>query len=270
MSSSAATRTRTPKAPRAGFNLATLAAKLRRIALISVLALASVGSIGVIVWSVSHLTDLRVERITVTGATEQVTPSAIRRVLAPHLQQQFMAIDLAEMRDHLERMPWVHSANIRRQWPNTLAVHIKEQQPIARWNDRGFLNHEGRFFEGDMAPRWQSLPSLVGPEGTQTNLMKRYHMLESLLTGLELRLQQLSEDPIGQVSFELADGTQVMLGDRALALRARRFAELYQRHLLPGQVKQIDLRYEHGAAVRFIDQHFMAAVDKQKGQRHGF
>ncbi len=269
MSNMAITRTHTPQAAGGKHRIGAVLATLRRFALMGLLASASVGVMFITVWSVNHLADLRIERITITGATEQVTPAAIRHVLEPHLEQQFMAIDLSAVQQQLEGMPWVHSANIRRQWPNTLAVHIKEQQPIARWNDRGFLNHEGRFFRGDMASRWQSLPSLVGPEGTETNLMKRYHMLESLMAGLELRLQQLSEDPIGQISFALANGTEVMLGDRELALRARRFAALYRHHLSPGQVERIDLRYEHGAAVRFVDQHFMAAVDKQEGQRHG-
>ncbi len=269
MSNMAATRTRASQHANDKNTLEVLVTALRRVALISGFIVISAGLMAVAFWSVGQLADLRVQRITVAGATEQVTPAAIRRVMEPHLEQQFMAIDLAEVRKQLEHMPWVHSANIRRQWPDTLAVHIKEQLPIARWNDRGFLNHEGRFFSGDMAPRWQGLPNLVGPEGTQANLMKRYQMLESLMTGLELRLQQLSEDSLGQVSFVLADGTEVMLGDRALALRARRFAELYQHHLSSGQVTRIDLRYEHGAAVRVIDQQFVAAVDKQKGQGHG-
>lgn len=269
MSNMAITRTHNRQTGVAKHRFRAVLASLGRVALIGLLGSISVGLMFITAWSVSHLTNLRVERIAITGATEQITPAAIRYALEPYLEQQFMAIDLIEVQQQLEGMPWVHSANIRRQWPNTLSVHIKEQQPIARWNDRGFLNHEGRFFPGDTASRWQSLPSLVGPEGTETNLMKRYHMLESLMAGLELRLQQLSEDSIGQVSFIVANGTEVMLGDRELALRARRFAALYRHHLSPGQVERIDLRYEHGAAVRFVDQHFMAAVDKQEGQRHG-
>ena len=210
-----------------------------------------------------YLLSLEVERIAVTGKLENVSVSSIEALVAPQLASGFLAADLDDIRATLEAMPWIYIANVRRRWPNTLDIDVVEQRPIARWGERGFLNHEGELFVVQQSPRWHPLPQLSGPDGSEAALVRRYQNLESLLRGIGREVVRLNLDDVGQYSAELDTGMQVKFGADHFVSRARRFAGLYSKQLAGAQVASVDLRYEHGAAVVFKQQDQIAMIDQQ-------
>ena len=199
-----------------------------------------------------YLLDLKVERIAITGSARNVTTEEIEALVAPRLEQGFLAADLNGIRDTLEAIPWVYEANVRRRWPDEVAIHITEERPIARWGMAGFLNHEGAYFPGELTSQWHSLPRLEGPEGSEASLVQRYQNLEALLDETGLEVVWLSQDAVDQVSAELDNGVLLVLGSDHYVARVRRFVSLYQHYLIEQPVARIDMRYEHGAAVQLM------------------
>lgn len=210
-----------------------------------------------------YLLSLEVERIAVTGKLDNVSVASIEALVAPQLASGFLAADLDDIRATLEAMPWIYIANVRRRWPNTLDIEVVEQRPIARWGERGFLNHEGERFVVQQSPRWHPLPQLSGPDGSEAALVRRYQNLESLLRGIGREVVRLTLDDVGQYSAELDTGIQVKFGADHFVSRARRFVGLYSKQLANAQVASVDLRYEHGAAVVFKPQDQIAMIDQQ-------
>lgn len=203
-----------------------------------------------------YLLDLRIERIAVTGSTIQVDLADIESMIASRVGAGFLATDLDAIRVRLEALPWVYSANVRRRWPDSVAIHIEEQRPIARWGVAGFLNHEGDYFPGEDGQQWQRLPRLEGPAGSEVSMMRRYQNLEALLSDTGLEVVWLAEDDVGQVSAELDNGMVLALGSDHFVRRVRRFVTLYRQHLVDQAVVRVDLRYEHGAAVQLLEPQF--------------
>ena len=70
----------------------------------------------------------------------------------------------------------MYRVNTRRRWPAEIEVTLTEQRPLARWGEGGYLNHEGEFC-GDPDPLYQDLPLLIGPDGAEASLMRRYQTL---------------------------------------------------------------------------------------------
>jgi hypothetical protein len=62
-------------------------------------------------------------------ATCSATASPSRQRAAP---VRFISIDLDQARA-FETVPWVRQATLRRIWPDRLAVHLDEHQPVALW-----------------------------------------------------------------------------------------------------------------------------------------
>lgn len=203
--------------------------------------------------AVDALRSQPVERIVVLGKLEHLRESAVRDALDGKLQGGLAFLNLAELRAELEALPWVYGAQLRRRFPGTLEVRVVEQLPIARWGDEAFLNHEARIIEVVDAQRWEDLPRLRGPLGSEARLMNHYLRLLERLRPLSLTPVALSEDGFGQLRATLDGGLVLEFGEHEFSLRLQRFVQLWNRELAvtTRTPARVDLRYEKGAAVAF-------------------
>lgn len=196
---------------------------------------------------------LPVQRISVTGELEHTQAQAVQDMVQPGLAGGFLNADLQQIRQQLEGLPWIYEATVRRKWPNALEIHVVEELPIARWGQDGFLNHEGGIFRSEKSGDWDSLPLLLGPEGSAQSLMEKYQRLVEILTPLNLAVRQLAVDERGQVEAVLEGGMQLSLGSEEFLGRMQRFVDVYRSELAARrtEVLRVDLRYENGIAVAF-------------------
>ncbi|MFK7829189.1 MAG: cell division protein FtsQ/DivIB [Congregibacter sp.] len=215
------------------------------------------------------LRGLSVERIVVTGKLEHLRQEAVREALTPDLANGLLLMNLSELRDKLEALPWVYRAELRRRFPDTLEVYVVEQLPIARWGDGAFLNHQAFITEVTDAARWQDLPQIRGPEGSEARLMNDYQRLLDQLRPLALTPVALHEDEFGQLRARLDNGLELHLGDHDFALRVQRFQQLWRRELQDAgsPIARVDMRYDGGAAVTFAHTPQLAVVTTNSGSR---
>ena len=111
----------------------------------------------------SSLSSQQVEQLTVRGDDQHIDIEAIQGRLAPRIAAGFLATDLTDLRHELESLPWVYRVNTRRRWPAEIEVTLVEQRPLAKWGERGYLNHEGHYFAADRDPLYDYLPATGGP-----------------------------------------------------------------------------------------------------------
>ena len=201
------------------------------------------------------VSSLPVQRISVTGTLEHTQAQAVQDMVQPCLEGGFLKADLQEMRRQLEGLPWIYEATVRRKWPNALEIHVVEELPIARWGKDGFLNHEGGVFHSEKSGDWESLPLLMGPDGSAQALVAKYQRLVDMLAPLNLRVEQLAVDERGQMEAVLAGGVQLYLGGEDFLGRMHRFVGIYRSELAArrSEVQRVDLRYENGIAVAFSE-----------------
>lgn len=208
------------------------------------------------------LQSIPVQHVTVTGELEHTQTGLIQDMIQPALVGGFLHADLQRIRAELEALPWIYRATVQRRWPNALEIHVVEQLPIARWGDSGFLNHEGEVFPSDSSQEWQALPRLNGPADSARALVAGYQRLVDLLAPLDLSVAQLTVDERGQVEVVLAGGMRLLLGSEDYLERMNRFIELYRMELAAraAEVERVDLRYETGVAVAFIESSRVAGI----------
>lgn len=65
------------------------------------------------------------------GRTTRVDPQWVDHELRSFTGRNLMALRLTTIKRVLERHPWVESANLRKELPDTLAVDLIEHQPVA-------------------------------------------------------------------------------------------------------------------------------------------
>jgi cell division protein FtsQ len=266
-------RKRSASARRAGVSAGerfAIAAQAFQRALMPIGTLIAIAALGLLVErGVRALYAQPVTHISVAGKLETRHRDAVRQTVAERIDGGLLALDLQALREELEALPWIYRATLRREFPGTLHIRVIEQLPIARWGDRAFLNHRARVVAVADEERWDSLPLIRGPEGSQARLMDQYQRLLELLRPLELTVIRLAEDDFGQLSVELESGLVLQLGNREFAARVDDFLTLWRRELRDSndQVLRVDMRYASGAAVAVREGPQLAGIDPKNGDR---
>ncbi len=222
--------------------------------------------VGGAVFAGRWLLNRPVEHVVINGEFERVSADRLEAVLSPYMGQGFLATPLDVVQQQLVSVPWVATAQVSRKWPGTLMVMVSEEQPAARWGERGLLNPQGRLFvsQADHIPA--GLPRLDGPEGTEAEVATRYVAIQEQLMHRGLALAALELDKRGAWSLLLSNGIQVRLGSQDVDQRLTRFFEALDSVVatVAADVSYVDMRYTNGFAVGWKQQHAEPLRDQKQ------
>ncbi len=194
---------------------------------------------------------LRSARLNVTP--QRVDTEQVLQVLRSEAQGNLVTVDIGRLRRSLEQLPWVRSVNIRREFPDRLAVVLEEHQALARWNGNRLVNIQGEVFVADSG---QELPGFIGPEGTSGEVAQHFAEFNRQLSALDMHAEKLDLSPRHAWEMRLSNGMVLKLGREDMQQRLARFVAVYpyteDRITKSGGngAVYVDLRYRNGFAVR--------------------
>ena len=232
--------------------MATTAAVL---AALGVLALVATGLLWFVRQPMFALHTIRVE-----GDLTHNSALTIRANAAPRMAGNFFTMDLAATRRAFESVPWVRQAIVRRVWPDKLSVRLEEHRPVALWSVEDgsdkLVNSLGEVFEANLGDvEDEGLPTLRGPDGSSTRMLRLWAALQTVVAGLDAQIETLELSGRGSWRAELDSGAEIEFGrgsDDEVLERTRRFVgtvtQVTQRYQRP--IEYADLRHNEGYAVR--------------------
>lgn len=239
----------TPKQPK-------LESWLTRRLLGGVLLVSVVGGLlGFAVWQLAQTDTLPIQQVQVKGEFVYLDTQNLYQAVGDLASAGFFNVDVRAVKQAAESLPWVESASVRRIWPDTLRIDIREQIPLARWQAGGMVNRHGEVVLVGTTEALVDLPLFSGPEGAAKMLAERYQHLSTSLASIELAVTELvlNERRAWQVS--LNNGMRLLLGRAALDVPLSRFVVAYKNVLEEkvGNIQSVDLRYTNGFAVRWSE-----------------
>ena len=195
--------------------------------------------------------DLPIAKVSVEGDLSYISQQAVQQRIEPFVEASFFSVDLVGMRNELEQMPWIASAQVRRVWPDQVVVKLEEQLPIARWGDEALLNNQGQAFEPRELANYQHLPQLYGPKRAQQRVMQQYQVLSQMLRPMGFTVVRLELRERGSWFLSTGQGIELLLGRDHLVEKMRRLSVIFDKALKEQQanIARIDLRYANGLAV---------------------
>lgn len=226
----------------------TWASLLAASLLVLVAAWLRLGVIGGDQWAI--------EWLEVSGNLQRTSATQVRAAAAPFASDGFFATNLSEVRQAVEGLPWVAEAQVTRIWPNTLAISLREHQPLARWNATGVLSglehHGGVLLSIDGSEDIQGLVRLYGPEGRHEEVLNAWFDISSQLSRTGLHVDALKLDERGSWTVMLNNGTQLRLGRERRDERLARFIAVHEQiRLQPQHAQMVDMRYANGMAIQW-------------------
>ncbi len=203
------------------------------------------------VWGAVLLLDRPIRQVIVQGPFERVSVLQIEAAVGDLRDAGFLGVKLDAVRARVIAIDWVDDAVVRRRWPAEIEIVIVEQVPAASWGASGLLNTRGELFVRDTRHVPPELPRLVGPEGTERLVARKYLDARATLAAAGFGLRALELDARGAWRIELGNGLELRLGREAFDARLRRFARIAAPLLTPrvAEVGYVDMRYSRGFAV---------------------
>jgi cell division protein FtsQ len=179
---------------------------------------------------------------------QRVVAQEVLAVARNEVNGNFFTVDIERLRQSLEKLPWVRSVTIRREFPDRLAVQLEEHRALARWNGSALVNMQGEVFS---AYTEQILPDFIGQKDDSGEVAQRYGEFSRQLAALNLQVAQLALSPRHAWQLRLSSGMVLELGREEMQQRLARFVAVYPYSLAAqaGSVRYVDMRYRNGFAV---------------------
>ncbi|MGI8738497.1 MAG: cell division protein FtsQ/DivIB [Gammaproteobacteria bacterium] len=214
--------------------------------------LAVIAVLMLLVLGIHKLRQPNVLRIEHVRFEQGVQDSAdVRKIVDAQVTGNFFTIDLRALERALNRLSWVESASVRREWPDTLSIRVSAYEPVARWGVDALLSRDGHVFRPHDGEVSDKFPVLHGPAGRTRHLLRIYRRVARTLSSADLTASALVQDQRRAWHLLLGGGVPVEIGRGDPRARVRRLASVYPMALAPraASIKSIDLRYTNGLAV---------------------
>ncbi|MDO3388388.1 cell division protein FtsQ/DivIB [Gilvimarinus sp. SDUM040013] len=198
-----------------------------------------------------------VDSVKVEGEFVQLSESEASALISEAINRDFVKLDIKQLKQSLERHPWIERVVVSRGLGRTLTVTIIEQAPIALWGAVGFMNQRGEVIHTDKTHGLTALPVLDGDERISEKIMRQFQDLSQMVRSRNLNIRKLWVDELGGWTLSLDGGALLVLGKDELPEKVQRFLTVYDEYLVQHfeAVKRIDLRYANGLAVAWSDQY---------------
>jgi len=200
-----------------------------------------------------------ITHVVVSGEHLNVKDSELKRWVLHDLKQGFFSIDLNGIAQNIEKINWVAQATLRRVWPNTVEILIREHQAVAVWDKRTLISADGILFAVESADNYQHLALVHGQVHQAKALLSAYSQLEQLVTSYGLRINQLNSEKSGEINVRFNTQLNTFFAMQDKDMQFERFASLLktgylktttQKNTLNNKaLKSIDLRYSNGFSV---------------------
>ncbi len=205
------------------------------------------------------------QRLLVSGKRDYVLDEELQQSLAELPEAgNFFSLQVSEVKQQLERLPWVKQVTVRKQWPDKLSIALQEQQVVARWNNAALLNQQGEIFEAPQQRIIRDLASLSGPDEQAQSVLTTFRQLQRVLQRCQLTITSLALNERHAWQIELAGGILLKLGKEDKHNRIERFVSIYPQ-LQADNVEYVDLRYDTGFAVGWKKREGLVINDQSNG-----
>lgn len=215
-----------------------------------VMVLLFIGATMLPVWYA--LRELPIRSVWIAGTLQHIDRAVLEQVINARLEGGFFGVNVDAVRTAVQRLPWVREVSVRRIWPDSLHIAVVERMAAARWGRDQLMEADGTVFSPERGVA-SELAELEGPPGSALRVLARYRGLQRLLAPLEGRIEHLALNARGTWRGRLDTGLVMVFEEGLEQARLRQFVKVASKVLRPrlDDVKQVDLRYVNGFAVRW-------------------
>jgi len=203
-----------------------------------------------------HPDTFKIDKLKITGHFRYIDPGKIEKAVIGKATGNFFSLDLISIKAAAEDLAWVESVDVRREWPGTLVLSIREHRPAMRWGTDKWVSTEGAIIELPNSIEANNVITLNGSDSQARRILQQATRWKKKLIkqGLDVRAVELSESEAWTLTLYYPEHDaefSLLLGHEEIAKRLRRFEFLFNRQFKFSErpLKRVDARYPDGLAV---------------------
>jgi cell division protein FtsQ len=171
--------------------------------------------------------EFAIETLEITGL-ERVERASLEESMGLAVGDNVFSRSPEEVRDALERHPWIASARVRRRLPRTFEIEVRERVPalLLVLEANYLVDEEGTVFKVAEPGDPTDLPVMTGVDGARFRNDRSYRT-ELLTSGIALLREWQSaslarREPIAEIHVEPDEGLTLFVGDDGTEVRLGR------------------------------------------------
>lgn len=210
-----------------------------------------------VIWLPRVMDHYPIRKVGVDGVHDARRQQQVQTALASLVRDaNYFSVPLDAIYRRASSLTWVADVSVRRQWPGTVKLDIKEREPVAVWNESVLVSSNGEPFKALKEYDLAGLPRLDGPEQRLDEVMGFYHSMSKVLRGVNLSIKRMEVNARLTARLTLNNDMLVVVDRENYVSKLRRFVRLYRGVLSTDsrQVARADLRYADGIAVTWRGQ----------------
>ena len=190
------------------------------------------------------------------NGVNQLNDKEIMGKISPFLKESLLGVDVVKMKDAIASHPFVKEVRIKRVYPFSIVIDVKEKTPSALW-----VNHEGDIYALDeYGDPYRKLPKgdikglYIVNAREQSDAKSLFNEINGWVAEGILKREKISEVVYregGVTIFGYEDPVEIILGKEEQKERLKRaitvLEDAKKRGLL---IKCIDARFEKGAIIQ--------------------
>jgi len=146
---------------------------------------------------------MRLEEVDMRGADVKIKNELIE-MYSLNDKRSMVALHLNELKQKMEKHPWVRSVKLERKFPNTLIVQVEKEIPLAlAVRDKVFyMNKWGETFKEVDKSEEMDFPVITGLPKKEADVKKQLEIVAFILRVLESKEGQWSLNELSEVSVK--------------------------------------------------------------------
>ncbi len=194
---------------------------------------------------------IAIKKILINKSLRYVEKNEVDTLLEQALKKDFFSLELNDVAQTVNHIPWVKSAQVKKIWPDTVLVNIQEQSPVARWGKAQLISANGEVFAPGNLQDFDHLPHLIGNELQREEITRFYDQTTQTLRDSGLNISVLNMKSAFEWRIQFDNGLLVILSAKQGLERIKEFRAVYQKHISPKleNIAHVDLRYDSGFVV---------------------
>ena len=213
-----------------------------------------------------------IKQVKMLNQSKNQAAKELQLIASKAINGGFFSLDIDQFRtDLLQNLPWVKAVTVRKVWPDSVLVSIREHQPIGRWIsieksqkdlsarqiDMQLISREGVVFSPRLSQqqrkKFSGFAVLTGPEMSTKEILETCFAINDNLKQLHSRVKQCGMNERRSWLITLKNGIVIKLGKDNVIQNLTQYIDVFSGQLEQyfEQIDYADLRFSNGFSVKW-------------------